>query len=161
MFKPPSLATVNIPAVESFDTADKKPVESMPSNFSESAAIPLNIAFETVVLMLVPGPIVGNPDKATAGVNVASLEVIEIIVSSTKFLTTTWSVPSVSSTVSTIEPEVPEPAVNAGPTKIHCVPSYTLSCAFVVSNHKSPVTVLVGALPLAVADPKFLNCEPL
>ena len=76
-------------------------------------------------------------------------------------LTTTWSVAPVSVTVSTIAPDVPVPLVNDGPIVVNELPLYTFNCPFVVSHQRSPVTLLLGVLALAVLLLTVLNDEPL
>ena len=47
-------------------------------------------------------------------------------------------------------PDVPDPAVNPGPTTSQTLPLYTINWSFAVSNHKSPSTA-----PLGAANPGF------
>ena len=56
---------------------------------------------------------------------------------------------------------MPWPAVNCGPTNNQAAPVPTLSCWFTVSNHKSPVELLVGEVELAVAAEIVLKTVPL
>ena len=64
-------------------------VEFNVSSVSAFVAVPLKTAFDTVVLMFKPGPIVANPEIDAAGVNVASFENIETITLLTYICTTT------------------------------------------------------------------------
>ena len=98
-------------------------VEFNESSVSAFVAVPLNTAFDTVVLMFKPGPMVANPLIAAAGVKVASFENIETITLFTYICTITWSVARVSAIVATIAPDVPCPLVLAGPTVIKLDPS--------------------------------------
>ena len=80
---------LNVPLVDVLVSERMNCDEVRLSSRSALVAVPLNTAPATVVLMFKPGPMVENPDKAAAGVNVASLEKIETMVLLTNTLTTT------------------------------------------------------------------------
>ena len=66
-----------------------------------------------------------------------------------------------SVTVSTIAPLNPVTALYAGPTTNHALPVQIFSCSFVVSYHRSPWMLFIGADALAVVDDTTLNADPL
>ena len=59
------------------------------------------------------------------------------------------------------DPVVPPGVLVPGPTTNHALPVQTFNCCVVVLNHKSPVTLPVGAVLWAVVELMVLNALPL
>ena len=143
------MLTVIVPEALVLASARKKLALDNPPNANEFVELPQTALLPMPVANVKPGLTACTPQPPETdepGVKVWSLLIMPTILLLANNSITKCDVAVLSTIVATIAPVVPVPGVYAGPTTIQVEPVYTFNCWLTVSYHKSPVTLLVGAL---------------